>query len=255
MTPLSLSPKRNRSEPIFKKGFCGPDLSRQRGHGGIRLEHRAKRLLQRSEIGLVVSPMFKSVAEYRLADLLGAWGAHRALVLVEAQAAAFKRQAAMLEQRAHLRLGVGDHRFVVHAVHAAWEHVRKVLHQRDVVTVVAADVLEREGEILSAGEMLLEAREATAERVAPGIDDACVRQDQLNESDIKPVVRHLVDEEWRTSLAVRASACEVALAEPAQRNRIQRGERRQKLPSAACAAGDLARQERNIRQLDGAFDE
>src|SRR5579863_6820365 len=248
------SSKRNSSEPIFKEGFCRADLSRHGRYRGINLEHPAERLLQWSEVGLVVSPMFKGVAEDRLTDLLGAGGTHGALVLVEAQAAAFKRQAAVLKQRAHLHLGVGDHRFVIHTVHAAGEHVRKVLHQRGVITVVAADVLERVGEILSTGEVLLEAREATAERVAPGIDDACVRQDQLNESDIKPVVRHLVDEERRTALAVRASALEVALAELAQARGWERREGCQELGISATLADDLARDERQIRQLHGALD-
>ena len=75
-------------------------------------------------------------------------------------------------------------------------------HQLDVVAVVAADVVEAIGEVLAAREVLLEAREAAAHRVAARIDDLRVRQHQVDQPDVRPVVRHLVDEERRAGLAL-----------------------------------------------------
>ena len=56
------------------------------------------------------------------------------------------------------------------------------------------------GEGLSAREVLLEAREAAAQRVPARIDDLGVGQDQLDQADVQPVVRQLVDEPRRSVL-------------------------------------------------------
>src|ERR1700683_5207834 len=91
-------------------------------HVRISEKHRSERVLEWSEPGFVVAPLLERLAEDRLSDLLGAGGTYRALVLVELQAALLEWQAAIRQQRAHLRLGILDHAFVVHAVHASGHH-------------------------------------------------------------------------------------------------------------------------------------
>jgi hypothetical protein len=76
----------------------------------------------------------------------------------------------------------------------------KVRHQLDVVAVVAADVVEAIAEGLPAREVLLEAREAACQRVPPRVDDLRVRQREVDQADVREVVRHLVDEERRAVL-------------------------------------------------------
>ena len=49
-----------------------------------------------------------------------------------------------IKQAPYLPLGVLDHALVLHAMHFARQHRVKVLHQFDVVTVVAAEVCEVE---------------------------------------------------------------------------------------------------------------
>ena len=111
-----------------------------------------------------MSPAIHPVSENGLPNLLGARRAYRPIVFVEPKARVLERQAAILEQPAHLGFGVVDHRFVENAVNAARQHGIDMGHQLHVVAIVAADVIETIGEILAAREMLLESGEAAAER-------------------------------------------------------------------------------------------
>jgi len=97
-------------------------------------------------------------------------------------------------------------------------------HQVHVVTVIAAEVLEAVGKALPAREMLLEHREAAAHRVAPRVDDLCVRQDQVDQADVLPVVRHLVDEERSAGPSLDPGLLEITFAELAQLVRTEPGE-------------------------------
>src|SRR5689334_25328501 len=90
------------------------------GHRRISLEHAPKRLLQGVEPRLVVFPLLHAVAKNGLTHLFGACRAHSPLIFMEAEHAFLERKAAVLEQAAHLALGVLDHVLVEHAVHAAW---------------------------------------------------------------------------------------------------------------------------------------
>src|SRR5579862_7601930 len=105
-----------------------------------------------------------------LAYLLRAGRAYRALILVEPQAVRLERQAAVFQQAAHLRLRVLDQRFIEDPVDPPRQHLLEVCHKLDVVAVIPADIFLAVSEMLAAGEVLLEAGKAAAERVAPGID-------------------------------------------------------------------------------------
>ncbi len=193
----------------------------------------------------------------RAAHLLRARGANGAPVLVEAQAAFVERQAAVREQASHLGLEIVDGALVDHPVHAPRQHAAEVRHVRDVVAVVATDVVERVREVLSAREVLLEDREATRERVAARVHDLRVRQNQLDEAHVCPVVRHLVDEIRRARLALYARLREVALAERAQFVRAEILEHLRVLRASAARAlpAQLARHRDQVRQLLRALDE
>src|SRR5262249_22039855 len=82
-------------------------------------QYRPQCGLQRIEPRLVVAPVLDPFAENRLANLLGAGGAHRALVLIEAQARRLERQPAVLQQESYLCLGVLDHRLIEDAMDTA----------------------------------------------------------------------------------------------------------------------------------------
>ena len=141
-------------------------------------------------------------------------------------------------------------------MHAPGQHAVEVRHQLDVVAVVAADVLETVGEGLAGREVLLEAGEAAAERMAPRIDDPRVRQDQLNEAGVREVVRQLVDEERRRALALDPRAAQVLLAEGAALSGIERGEQVDVATRLLRhrARAELARDGHEIRQLHRALD-
>src|SRR5438445_3187451 len=148
-------------------------------------------------------PLFDAGAVDRLANLFGTRGAHRPVVFEEAQAALLERQSAVVEQASHFTLGVFDKVFMDHAMHAAWQHAVEMRHQLDVVAVITADVFEAVAETLAAREMLLEIREATGERVPPCIDDPRVRQREMDQAEMREIVRHLVAEEWQINIALQ----------------------------------------------------
>ncbi len=129
-------------------------------------------------------------------------------------------------------------------------------HQRHVVAVVPADIVEAVAEILSPRELLFENREATAERMAAGIDDPRVRQRQVNQSDVHEVVRHLVDEERRARLALHARALQVLLAHRTQLGCAHGAEYFRILQRRVARPPRLeaARQRDHVVQLHRAFD-
>ena len=61
--------------------------------------------------------------------------------------------------------------------------------------------------------------------MAARVDDLRVRQHQVDQPDVREVVRHLVDEERRAGLAMDARALEVVLAERAQLVGVERRQR------------------------------
>ncbi|MCY1176213.1 hypothetical protein D9M73_164770 [compost metagenome] len=64
--------------------------------------------------------------------------------------------------------------------------------------------------------MLFEVGEAAAERMPPCIDDPRLRQNQVDEGDMRPVVGQFVDEEGAVGAALDAGALEILLAHLAQ---------------------------------------
>ena len=170
-------------------------------------------------------PLVKPLTKDRLAHLFGTGCPDRAFGLEKAQALCFEWQSAMVEQGAHLCFGVVNQGFAEHAVHAASQDVVEMRHQVDIVAVEAAEVFQAVGEILAAGEVLLEAGKATSRLLPPGIDDACIEQDQLDQPDMGKIVRHLAYEERLAEFAVDAGALQVALAESTQSGGVKRRQR------------------------------
>jgi hypothetical protein len=79
--------------------------------------------------------------------------------------------------------------------------------------IVAGDVIDAIGELLPRGEQLLEIAEAARHRLAPRVDDPGIRKNQVNETDVPEIVRHLVDES-RLAGAIDACIGDILLAEP-----------------------------------------
>ena len=57
--------------------------------------------------------------------------------------------------------------------------------------------------------MLLEAGKAARHRVAAGVDDLCIRQDQTDKAHMHEVVGHLVDEKRLVGFALNARAFDI----------------------------------------------
>ena len=158
----------------------------------------------------------------------------------------------MIEQAAHLALGIGDHRFVVDAVNPTRQHRVDMVHQRDVIGVIAAHFGEIVRERLPAREMLLEVGKAAGERMAARIDDRGIGQDQVDQRHVQPVVGHLVDEQRAARPAMDAGAFEVFGSHRRQLRGVQREQAGRIV--VAIRAGVMASDGANVRQFLRAFD-
>src|ERR1700733_1695913 len=157
---------------------------------------------QRSKPGLVVSPLVDAFAADELPHLLGTRRAHVARGFVELQTGRLEGQTAEVQDAAHAALEVMYHVFVMHGQDLPGQRHVPVPHDFKVAAVVAGDVIDVVAELLPAGEQLLEIAEATGHGFAPGVDDLCVRQHQMDEADVAEVVRHFVDKERALRLTV-----------------------------------------------------
>src|SRR5207302_8778372 len=215
----------------------------------------SQRAFERAEPGLEVPPLVDALFIYRLANLLGARGAHAAICPVELYAGGLERQSEEVQQAADIAFEILDDALVLHAQDPPRQHRVPVGHGVDIRTVVAPDVLEAVGELLSRGEELLEVAEGAGERLAAGIDDARVRQDEVDQADVAEVVRHLVDE-VRLIRAVHARVRDVFLAEaqPLRRGEIREQRRVARRGIPVLASAQLLNHARNVRELHRALD-
>ena len=100
----------------------------------------------------------------------------------------------MREDAADLGLEVGHRFLVVHVQHLARQHLVPVPHRLVVLAVVGREIVHVVGEVLALAEQLLVAAETAVERVPAGVDDPRVRQDQVQQPDVREVVGQLVGE-------------------------------------------------------------
>jgi hypothetical protein len=190
------------------------------------VQHGTERCFQWFQPRLESLPGFGAVPVDRLTDLFRRRGADSTLGFVEAQACLFEVQPAGAEQGADLGLRVLDHMLIDDAVDAARQDVVDMGHQPDVVAIIAPQIRQIVSEGLALGEMLLEVGEAARQRVAAGVDDLGIGQDQVNEGGVQPVVGQLVDKERPIGLALDAGAVKVLLAQLPQIVRRQTASRR-----------------------------
>src|SRR3974390_246460 len=173
-------------------------------------------------------PVVHAVPENGTPHLLGTRGTHGALVFIESQSLLLERQSAVIKQPANLAFGVIDRGFIEYAMHPARQNRIDVRHQFDAITVVAAKIGKGVGKVLAAGEMLLERREAAAERVPSSVDDLRIRQNQMNQPDVQPIVGHFIDEKRYDRLAINPGGRQIPFAKSAQLRMIERSDRLEK---------------------------
>src|SRR3954464_4600220 len=193
-----------------------------RGACSVRLrtvpifEGGAERLLERAKLCLERPPLVGRLLADRLTDLLGARAAHRALRLMEIEAGLVEWYADIVEEPANFRFGLLDQPFVRDPMYPGRRQAVEMSHQPHIVGVMPAEVPEIIGEFLAPCVELLEVRKPAGQRVAPRVDDLGVGQDQTDETDVHPVVRHFVDEEGPVGLALDARTLEVERAQLAK---------------------------------------
>src|SRR4051794_5081929 len=120
----------------------------------------------------------------RLAYLHHTCGSHRPFRVVEIAARLFPLEATMAENASCGTLEVIDESFVLHVEHDTWrKDLMPVLHDPLVAAIVAAEFGKVVSKRLASGKQQREARDTCIERVAKCIDEAGVRQRQMNQPD------------------------------------------------------------------------
>src|ERR1700761_9350994 len=106
---------------------------------------------------------------------------------MEAQTLFLEGQAAVRKQLTNFAWKVADQALVVDAMHATRQNAVVMCHQLDVTAVEASDVIEAVGEPDAGLEMLLEIRKTAGQRRAPGINDARIGQDHMDEANVEKI--------------------------------------------------------------------
>ena len=129
----------------------------------------------------------------------------------------------MRDDPARLAFEIRDHVLVAHVENTARrQHAPPMLHQLLISAVITAEFGQVIGMVLLGGEQLGEARDAGIDRVAQCVDDARIRQRQMDEPGEIIVGRHLVGDARGRGREL-ADFGEVVLADLAQRARVERG--------------------------------
>src|SRR6267378_3339609 len=136
-------------------------------------------------------------------------------------------------------------------MHPPRENRIEVLHEIDVVPVVAPQLAQIVAEFLAPSEELLVAGEAAAERVTPRVNDRGMGEHQMDETDMNEVAEHLVDEAPPAKGAVRLRTRQVARREGFDLLPVERGDRlRVRRPFGGIRARpQLERDGGDVRQL------
>ncbi len=136
-----------------------------------------------------------------------------------------------------------------------WQHGIHVRHQFHVVVVIVANLFKTVREQLPQSKVLLEVREARSQRMTPRVDNARVRQHQMDERYMAEVVRHLVDEERAPQFAVNACGGQKALAHGKELFGRYFGQQVNVVANVHVGLpfGQLARQPCHVRQLHRSF--
>ena len=112
------------------------------------------------------------------------------------------------------------------------------------------------------GQMLLEIGEAAGEWMPPGVDNLGIGQNQPDQADMGPIVRHLVDEGRAPGGSLHPCARQILFAQSCQPLRRQIGEDRQVTRARQVAGASAARpssakamrQSDDVGKLLGPFD-
>src|SRR3981189_14352 len=165
----------------------------QQAVGQLGLDIYAESLLQGLEMLCIPTPGADRVAIDRLSHLHQTGGSRRPFGGVEIAARLFPFKIAMLKHTPCRTFEVIDEILVMCIDHdAGREHLVPVLHDRFVTAIVAAEFGEIVGKRLASREQQREAGQTGVEGIATRIDEAGVRQRQMNQPDKDEVEWHLV---------------------------------------------------------------
>jgi hypothetical protein len=154
----------------------------------------ARRRPQRIEPGIVMPPPGESLEEERLGTCseLGVsiarwlrWDARQSRSKSSPRCATIRRT---LVPRSSARS------------HPSRQDTIPVTHQLQICPLIPCDILDSVAELVSSCVKLLQAADAAGHRLTPNVDDPRIRQHQVDQANVREIVRHLV----RRNAAARA---------------------------------------------------
>ncbi len=125
--------------------------------------------------------------------------------------AIFERQPAMIKNSPYLALEISNRIFIMHVQNFARQHLVPVLHYLVIVSIVVREFLNVVSECLAASEELFIATKTTVQRMSARIDDCCVRQYQVQQSDQWEIIWQFVGEIGFVSEPVATCVLDVLL--------------------------------------------
>src|ERR1700674_3271060 len=106
---------------------------------------------------------------------------------MEIDALGLERKPAEIQHAAYIDLQVVDDILMPDPQYPTGQHLIPVPHQIEIRSVVPSDIVDAVGELLTIGEQLFQISEAASHRLAPRIDELCIRQHQMDQADMPEV--------------------------------------------------------------------
>src|SRR5947209_19331948 len=172
------------------------------GHVRIFIQHKPQGRLQGAEPRLVIAPAVVTLAIDRPSNLFGAYSLNDPFCFMELQARLFERQRKIFQQAANFIFRLRYKILIDHAVHLSRHNRVKMRHQPDVVAVVPADIRQARKKRGIFREYLYELGKTRRERVSTDVNDFRVWQDETDQSNMREICSHLIDEEWPAKFAM-----------------------------------------------------
>src|SRR5438105_8547145 len=179
------------------------------GHVRIGVQHGTERLFQRAEPRFVAAPAFHAFLEDGPTHLLIAEGIEGAVALVIFETTLLEGKLKEIQHAAHLAFQIGDEILVYDAMDFSGHHPVEMRHQAYVIVVEAAYVgkfvRKRRGVCKAEGEVC----PATRDWMPAHVDDFCIWQNEMDQSNVPEIVTVLVDKERLVPGPVQSRILEV----------------------------------------------
>src|SRR5437870_2433807 len=188
-------------------------LSIEIGNSRIFVEYRAENRFQWRKPRFIVAPRLDALPVYGPPNLFRADSSYNTFGFVKIEAGFLERQLQKLEQPTNLAFRALDEGLIDHTVHLSRQDGVEMRHQGDVITIIPADFHQARSIADGLHIDLREIGKTARQRMAAHVDDLRVRQNEVEQADMREVAAHLVDEKRPAKRAMGARTVKIGFAE------------------------------------------